>query len=80
MDIRWEEPPPKKRSGRIQRLMAELQQHSGRWAVFSEYKSPKCAQANVCMYRKRYGDRYEIVARDNKIYARYLGELPSSET
>jgi len=80
MSIKWEEPPPMQRRGRVSgvdvgTIQSELLKCPMEWAVI--FESQNANGAAVCASRMRRDTRwvgFEAIARGVKVYARYVGE------
>jgi len=78
LEMKWREPPAAARGPTAYdaTVPEKLRANPGRWALIKTARYSNSASAYAKSRRERWGPLFEIVARANEVYARFVGGLP----
>lgn len=82
MKIVWEDPPPRRsgrpRGSKYRHVMAELENHPGRWARINNFASLNSASSQRVRLRKSFPEHEFVIRKTDSggaLYARYPAVL-----
>ena len=72
IELSWEEPPPKSRTGKYAGVLDELQAKQGCWARFATFETARGAAGLAASLRKA-NPGFDFVSRGTSVYGVFTG-------